>query len=125
MNNVCRGLDAGVMTLGVTVRFDITEEARESEDDPDGVREGDKEVGIGEGTGLERPEAISRGVAVPDFNEVLYSMILRILRGSLLEVITVVTPAAVAISAAISFVSIPPVPKLEPRVVVLTVFESR
>ncbi len=31
------------------------------------------------------------------------------------------TPAAVAISAAISFVSIPPVPKLEPNVVVLTI----
>lgn len=47
-------------------------------------------------------------------------MILKIFLGSLLEVMTVVTPAAVAISAAISFVSIPPVPRLEPRVVVLT-----
>jgi hypothetical protein len=38
----------------------------------------------------------------------------------LLLVIMVVTPAAVAISAAMSLVSIPPVPRLEPRVVVLT-----
>ena len=37
-----------------------------------------------------------------------------------LEVIIVVTPAAVAISTAISFVSNPPVSKLEPRVAVLT-----
>jgi hypothetical protein len=37
-----------------------------------------------------------------------------------LEVMIVDTPAAVAISAAMSFVSIPPVPKLEPRVAVLT-----
>lgn len=42
----------------------------------------------------------------------------------MLEVMIVVTPAAVAISAAISFVSIPPVPKLEPSVVVLTVMQS-
>ena len=34
---------------------------------------------------------------------------------------TVVTPAAVAISAAISFVSIPPVPSFDPRVFVLTI----
>lgn len=33
---------------------------------------------------------------------------------------TVDTPAAVAISAAMSFVSIPPVPRFEPRVAVLT-----
>lgn len=51
-------------------------------------------------------------------------MILKMLWGSLLEVMIVVTPAAVAISAAISFVSIPPVPKLEPSVVVLTVDEG-
>lgn len=49
-----------------------------------------------------------------------YSMIRNIQDGSLLEVMIVVTPAAVAISAAISFVSIPPVPKLDPNVVVLT-----
>ncbi len=36
------------------------------------------------------------------------------------EATIVDTPAAVAISAAISLVSIPPVPKLEPRVFVLT-----
>ena len=42
--------------------------------------------------------------------------------GSLLDVITVATPAAVAISAAMSFVSIPPVPRLEPKVVVLTTY---
>ena len=33
----------------------------------------------------------------------------------------VITPAAVAISAAMSFVSIPPVPRLDPSVVVLTI----
>jgi hypothetical protein len=40
--------------------------------------------------------------------------------GCLLEVMIVVTPAAVEMSAAMSFVSIPPVPRLEPSVVVLT-----
>lgn len=49
-----------------------------------------------------------------------YSMMLNIISGFLLEVMMVVTPAAVAISAAISFVSIPPVPRLDPSVVVLT-----
>lgn len=43
------------------------------------------------------------------------------MEGCLLEVMTVVTPAPVAISAAMSFVSIPPVPRLEPNVDVLTV----
>lgn len=37
----------------------------------------------------------------------------------------VVTPAAVAISAAMSFVSIPPVPKLDPSVVVLTRYQGQ
>jgi len=50
-----------------------------------------------------------------------YSMMLKIFSGLLLEVIMVVTPAAVAISAAMSFVSIPPVPRLDPSVVVLTI----
>ena len=49
-----------------------------------------------------------------------YSMMRTMSCGLLLEVMIVVTPAAVAISAAISFVSIPPVPRLDPRVVVLT-----
>ena len=53
-----------------------------------------------------------------------YSMIRKIHDGSLLEVMIVVTPAAVAISAAISFVSIPPVPRLDPNVVVLTVIKG-
>lgn len=48
-------------------------------------------------------------------------MMLKIFSGLLLEVIMVVTPAAVAISAAMSFVSIPPVPRLDPSVVVLTI----
>ena len=52
-----------------------------------------------------------------------YSIIRKIQDGSLLEVMIVVTPAAVAISAAMSFVSIPPVPRLDPNVVVLTVIE--
>ena len=70
--------------------------------------------------GLERPEADFRGVDVPDLRALLYSIMRKILFGSLLDVMMVVTPAAVAISAAMSFVSIPPVPKFEPRVVVLT-----
>ena len=41
--------------------------------------------------------------------------------GLRLEVMTVVTPAAIAISAAINFVSSPPFPTLESRVAVLTV----
>ena len=47
-------------------------------------------------------------------------MISRIVLGFLELLIIVVTPAAVAISAAMSFVSIPPVPRFEPSVVVLT-----
>ena len=61
----------------------------------------------------------------PDFNCMSYSMILKMFVGSLLEVMMVVTPAAVAISAAMSFVSIPPVPKLDPRVVVLTRYQGQ
>jgi hypothetical protein len=49
-----------------------------------------------------------------------YSRIAKRDAGVRLDVMIVDTPAAVAISAAISFVSIPPVPKLEPRVAVLT-----
>ena len=40
--------------------------------------------------------------------------------GCLLEVMIVVTPVSVAISAAMSFVSMPPVPRLDPNVLVLT-----
>lgn len=47
-------------------------------------------------------------------------MISEMTLGFLLLLITVVTPVSVAISAAMSFVSIPPVPRLEPRVLVLT-----
>lgn len=47
-------------------------------------------------------------------------MMLNMFSGCLLDDIIVVTPAAVAISAAMSLVSIPPVPRLEPNVVVLT-----
>lgn len=47
-------------------------------------------------------------------------MIPKIFSGCLLELIIVVTPVSVAIPAAMSFVSIPPVPKLDPKVVVLT-----
>ena len=82
---------------------------------------GFKTVGVGVvGPGLERPDDTSNGVDAPDRSALLYWMILRMFVGSLLDVIMVVTPAAMAISAAISFVSIPPVPRLEPNVVVLT-----
>lgn len=47
-------------------------------------------------------------------------MMSMIVDGILLDVMTVVTPAPVAISAAMSFVSIPPVPRLDPSVEVLT-----
>ena len=47
-------------------------------------------------------------------------MISSITEGCLLDATIVVTPAPVAISAAISFVSIPPVPRLDPSVDVLT-----
>jgi hypothetical protein len=56
-----------------------------------------------------------------DFSQVWYSIISKICSGLLLDVITVATPAAVAISAAINLVSIPPVPRLDPSVDVLTV----
>lgn len=59
-------------------------------------------------------------VTTETFVVLWYSMILKTFSGCLLEVMIVVTPAAVAISAAISLVSIPPVPRLEPSVVVLT-----
>jgi len=47
-------------------------------------------------------------------------MIPNMLSGCLLEVMMAVTPVSVAISAAMSFVSMPPVPRLEPKVLVLT-----
>ena len=50
-----------------------------------------------------------------------YSMMDRMVSGFLEEAMMVFTPASVAISAAISFVSIPPVPRLDPSVAVLTV----
>jgi len=49
-----------------------------------------------------------------------YSMMDRMLSGFLEEAMMVFTPASVAMSAAISFVSIPPVPRLDPSVAVLT-----
>ena len=70
--------------------------------------------------GLERPDVVLSGVDEPDLSALLYSIIRKILFGPPLEVIMVVTPAAVAISAAMSLVSIPPVPRLDPNVVVLT-----
>jgi hypothetical protein len=60
------------------------------------------------------------GLEVDFARAMLYSIILKTFSGVLDEVTTVATPAAVAISAAISFVSIPPVPSLDPRVAVLT-----
>jgi len=57
---------------------------------------------------------------VDDKSRESYSMILKIFSGCFEEVTIVSTPAAVAISAAMSFVSIPPVPSLEPNVAVLT-----
>lgn len=81
------------------------------------------------------PFASGSGLVLPDndegegvdggvLREVSCSMILNMLSGCLLEVMTVVTPAAVAISAAMSLLSIPPVPRLDPSVLVLTVVES-
>lgn len=89
-----------------------------------GLEGGNSVIGIGEGRlGLVRPERGSRGV--PGVEETLvelwYSIMLKMFSGRLLDVMMVVTPAAVAISAAMIFVSIPPVPRLDPRVVVLTV----
>ena len=77
------------------------------------------------GSGLALPDCGAViGVFVPDLSCALYWMILKMLVGSLLEVMMVATPAAVAMSAAMSLVSIPPVPRLEPSVVVLTVRRS-
>jgi hypothetical protein len=70
-------------------------------------------------SGLVLPE--NDGVEGVDLRELLYSMISNMFSGCLLVVMTVVTPAPVAISAAMSFVSIPPVPRLDPNVVMLTV----
>lgn len=57
---------------------------------------------------------------VDDESRESYSMILKTFSGCFEEVTIVSTPAAVAISAARSFVSMPPVPSLEPNVAVLT-----
>lgn len=54
-----------------------------------------------------------------------YAIMEKILRGFFDEVMMVVIPVSVAISAAMSLVSIPPVPRLEPRVLVLTADYSR
>jgi hypothetical protein len=55
-----------------------------------------------------------------NFRELWYSIIPNMFSGFLLDVMIVVTPVSVAISAAMSFVSMPPVPRLEPSVLVLT-----
>ena len=84
----------------------------------------------GGGVGLVRPESGSLGVDgadEPDERErklLLYSIISKIRSGCVLFETAVVTPAAVAISAAMSFVSIPPVPSFEPSVLVLTIGAS-
>jgi hypothetical protein len=74
--------------------------------------------------GLALPDKGSRGVEWPDEDFVefwlWYWIMPKIFSGCLLDDTIVVTPAAVAISAAMSFVSMPPVPRLEPNVVVLT-----
>ena len=71
-----------------------------------------------------RPDKGSRGVDGIESDEerieLLYSTISNIRSGCALEEMTVATPAAVAISAAMSFVSIPPVPNFDPSVLVLT-----
>lgn len=87
----------------------------DDDDDDDAVESEDVFV-----PGLNSPNVNSMGVEVPDLRALLYSIILKMLLGSLLDVMIVLTPAAVAISAAMSLVSIPPVPKCEPSVVVLT-----
>lgn len=48
---MCGGLDAEGVTLGNKVRFEVMENARESEDDPDGVRELEFELTESEGVG--------------------------------------------------------------------------
>jgi hypothetical protein len=91
-------------------------------------------VGIGEalrlgfkesGRGLLVLDEDPRGVVDKGLIELLYSIMLNMFSGCLLVVMMVVTPAAVAISAAMSLVSIPPVPRLEPSVVVLTLRRFR
>ena len=92
---VAEGTDGGMFTvdaLGVT----------------DALEDADVALGVGVtersgGSGLDRPDCRPvRGVFAPDLNCELYSMILKMFLGSLLEVTTVVTPAAVAISASVS-----------------------
>jgi hypothetical protein len=61
------------------------------------------------------------GLGVDFVRAVSYSIILNTFSGVLDDVTIVETPAAVAISAAISLVSMPPVPNLDPRVAVLTI----
>ena len=55
-----------------------------------------------------------------DLVATVYSMILKVFSGCLLEMITVATPTPVAISTAMSLASISPVPNLDSRVTVLT-----
>ena len=120
MNSVCGGLAA--CEMGVEDEDTPSREGVEVREDSS-LDEG---VGVileaaARGSGLERPDCSpERGVFVPDLNALLYSMIRKIFFGSLLDVMTVMTPAAVAISAAMSLVSIPPVPRFDPRVFVLT-----
>jgi hypothetical protein len=85
----------------------------------DAEEDGVIELNVVSWSGLVLPE--NDGVEGVDLRELLYSMISNMFSGCLLVVMIVVTPAPVAISAAMSFVSIPPVPRLDPNVVVLTV----
>ena len=120
-NTVCGGRGMGRAGEGALPSTLLVDAVGVIVSPPSGRALGVGAIREGVGSGLARPDwgAVS-GVFEPDLSWVLYSMILKMLVGSLLEVITVVTPAAVAMSAAMSFVSIPPVPRFDPSVVVLT-----
>ena len=79
-------------------------------------------IGFGEGLnrvclGRVMVEGSTPGMEIVEW----YSIMDWMFSGFLEEAMMVFTPASVAISAAISFVSIPPVPRLDPSVAVLTV----
>lgn len=110
VKSVCGGR-AGRDNCGSDVtKFSISEDAW-----------ADVVLGVFGRTGVDTPDA--EGVLTAELEYVTYSMMLNILDGVLLDVMIVVTPAPVAISAAINFVSIPPVPSLEPSVAVLTLIQ--
>lgn len=110
MNSVCGGRTGRASSEGTEDRLAVTVSSDVI------LKELNSDVGVETMGGGHVGAALEADFA----RAVLYSIILKTFSGYFDVVTIVATPAAVAISAAMSLVSIPPVPSLEPSVAVLT-----